>query len=117
VEAAILTTHSPVIVDEARFEEVVVVRNQRHFEPVVDNATRASINTSLLTAASAEILFARTLCFVEGEGDRAFFRTLFRRIRDAVPDRAELDGLIFQATGGCAFFAPWLRLARAYSHS
>ncbi len=115
--AAILTTHSPIIVDEAKFEEVVVVRNQRHFEPVVDDSKRASINTSLLTSATAEILFARTICFVEGEGDRAFFRTLFRRIRASTPNRIEFDGLIFQATGGCTFFAPWLRLARAYTHS
>lgn len=114
VDSAVLTTHSPFIVDEAKYEEIVLVRNQRHFAPTEVDAVRASINTTLMTAGASEVFFARTVVFVEGEGDRAFFNSLFRRIKGKVNVSPELTGLVFQATGGCTFFAPWLRLARSY---
>jgi predicted ATPase len=114
VDTAILTTHSPFIVDEARYEEIVLVRNQRHFAPTEKDANRASINTTLMTAGASEVFFARTVVFVEGEGDRAFFNSLFKRIKEKISVSPELAGLVFQATGGCTFFAPWLRLARSY---
>jgi len=111
---AVLTTHSPIIVDEAAYNEIVLVRNQRHFHPTIESEKRVAINTSLMTAASAEMFFARTVVFVEGEGDRAFFNTLFRRIRAKSRLCPELSALVFQTTGGCTFYSPWLRLARSY---
>lgn len=115
LESAILTTHSPFIIDEGRYGEIVIVREQKHHEPAVLEARRISINTALMTTSTAEILFARTICFVEGEGDRSFFNTLVRRIRKLAPICPEISGLVFQATGSCSFFAPWLHLVKSYT--
>ena len=114
VQSAILTTHSPIILDEAKYEEIILVRNQKHFAPSDVPADRASINTSLMTTASSEIFFARTVVLLEGEGDRAFFNTLLRRIKAKAPGCSELAGLVFQITGGCTFYVPWLKLVRSY---
>jgi predicted ATP-dependent endonuclease of OLD family len=114
VQSAILTTHSPIMVDEANYEEIVLVRNQKHFEPNDEPADRASINTSLMTTSSAEMFFARTIVLIEGDGDKAFFNTLLRRIKRLATVDLELAGLIFQVTGGCTFYAPWLKLIRSY---
>ncbi len=114
VHAAILTTHSPIILDEAKYEEIVLVRNQKHFSPIKVVENRASINTSLMTTASSELFFARTVVLIEGEGDKAFFNTLLRRIKNKATVCADLSGLVFQATGGCTFYAPWLKLVKSY---
>lgn len=114
VQAAILTTHSPIILDEATYEEIVLVRNQKHFAPTSIEEDRSSINTSLMTTASSEVFFARTVVLVEGEGDKAFLNTLFRRIRNRGRVCSELSGLVFQAAGGCTFYSPWLKLVRSY---
>jgi predicted ATP-dependent endonuclease of OLD family len=117
VGSAILTTHSPIIVDEAKYEEIVLVRNQKHYAPKDVPADRASINTSLMTAATSEVFFARTVVLLEGEGDRAFFNTLLRRIKNKATVCPELAGLVFQVTGGCTFYSPWLKLVRSYKGS
>lgn len=114
VQSAILTTHSPIIVDEATYEEIVLVRNQKHFAPIDVPANRASINTSLMATASSEVFFARTVVLLEGEGDRAFFNTLLRRIKEKATVCSEITGLVFQATGSCTSYAPWLKLSRSY---
>lgn len=114
VQSAILTTHSPIIVDEATYEEIVLVRNQKHFAPIDAPENRASINTSLMTIASSEVFFARTVVLLEGEGDRAFFNTLLRRIKKTATVCSEITGLVFQPTGGCTSYAPWLKLSRSY---
>ena len=115
IQSAILTTHSPIIVDEAKYGEIVIVRDQKHYEPSTHDSRRASINTTLTTTIGAEVLFARTVCFVEGEGDKALFGTLLRRIRSKVPVRAEMTGVVLQITGGCTRYAPWLHLVRSYA--
>lgn len=114
VDYAIVTTHSPIIVDESKYEEIVLVRNQTHFPPQVASAKRAAINTSLMTTSSSEVFFARTIVLVEGEGDRAFFGTLMRRIKALAPLSPRLSGIVFQVTGGCKSYAPWLQLVRSY---
>lgn len=108
---------SPIILDEAKYEEIVLVRNQKHYAPADVPADRASINTSLMTTASSEVFFARTVVLLEGEGDRAFFNTLLRRIKSKATVCPELAGLVFQITGGCTFFAPWLKLVRSYKRA
>ena len=117
VQFAILTTHSPIILDEAKYEEIVLVRNQKHFAPADEHPDRASINSSLMTTASSEVFFARTVIFVEGEGDRAFLNTLLRRIKGIAPVSQELAGVVFQVAGGCTFYAPWLKLVQSYEQS
>lgn len=81
VHSAIITTHSPVIVDESEFQDLVIVRGQKHFSAAYDDKTRTSINTSLISMASSELFFARTIVFVEGEGDKALLNNLLKRIR------------------------------------
>lgn len=117
VESAILTTHSPIILDEAKYEEIVLVRNQKHYAPSDVPADRASINTSLMTTDSSEIFFARTIVLLEGDGDKAFLNTLLRRIKGKAMVSSELAGLVFQVTGGCTFYAPWLKLVRSYKRA
>ncbi len=114
VQSAILTTHSPIILDESKYEEIVLVRNQKHYAPAAVPDERASINTSLMTTCSSEIFFARTVVLLEGEGDKAFFNTVLRRIKSIATVCPELSGLVFQVTGGCTFYAPWLKLTRSY---
>lgn len=116
MQSVVITTHSPVIVDESIYGEITIVRNQRHYEPLKCDPVRAAINTTLLTSNSAEILFASTVVFVEGESDRIFFNTLLRRIRARVTT-PELSGIVFQPTGSCTFFAPWLKLAKSYARA
>lgn len=117
VQSAILTTHSPIILDESKYEDIVLVRNQKHYAPLAVPADQASINTSLMTTSSSEIFFARTIVLLEGEGDKAFFNTLLRRIKNMAIVCPELTGLVFQVTGGCTFYSPWLKLARSYRRS
>ena len=117
VKSAIITTHSPIILDEARYEEIVLVRNQKHYAPKTSEEDRQSINTSLMTNANAEVFFARTVVFVEGPGDKAFFNTLLRRIRDFVPMSKEITGIVIQETGGCTFYSPWLKLVNSYGQA
>ena len=114
VKSAVLTTHSPIILDEARYEEIVLVRNQKHYAPKVTDTDRNSINTSLMTNASAEVFFARTVILVEGPGDKAFLNVLLRRIRDKAPISKVPSGIVIQETGGCTFYSPWLKLINSY---
>lgn len=114
VQSAILTTHSPIIVDESCYGEVVLVRNHRHYSPIVVDEERDSINTSLMTTSSSEIFFAKIVIFVEGEGDKAFFNTIFRRMKRSWKISPELSGIVFHPTGGCTFYAPWLKLINSY---
>ncbi|MBU3557197.1 AAA family ATPase [Polynucleobacter sp. Ross1-W9] len=114
--STILTTHSPIILDESRYEEIVLVRNQKHYPPTTTDPTRASINNTLMTVATSEIFFARTIVLVEGEGDRALLNTIFRKIKNISPSLPELTGLVFQPTGGNTNYAPWLKLLNSYKN-
>ncbi|WP_374425010.1 ATP-dependent endonuclease [Chromobacterium sp.] len=115
VDKAVLTTHSPVIVDEANYGEIVLVRKQKHFHPAFVDETRNSINSSLMSVASSEIFFARTVVFVEGEGDRALFNCLLKRIAEKTGYFSLLRSIVIQPTGGCKNYAPWFSLVDSYS--
>jgi hypothetical protein len=110
----LVSTHSSVLVDEASYGEVVLVRDHHFFEPrPVQGASRAQINTALLTGHGAEMAFATSLLLVEGEGDRLFFERMRRRIA-INGERPEVDGLYVLPVGGKTSFGPWLRLLRSY---
>jgi energy-coupling factor transporter ATP-binding protein EcfA2 len=114
----LVSTHSPVLVDEARYGEVVLVRKHHFFEPhpVHGDESRRQINSALLTGHGAEMAFATSLLLVEGEGDRLFFERLRRRLA-VEGDSAELDGLYVLPVGGKSSFGPWLRLLRSYGEA
>ncbi len=111
-----ITTHSPVIVEEARYEHVVITRDHRFYQSRKSVDNRVEINTALLTGYGAEMIFARSVLFVEGEGDRQFFENLRRRIA-AKDQSGDSDQLFVVPVGGNRSFAPWLRLAQSYGGS
>lgn len=110
----ILTTHSPIVVDEARFGDVVLCRNHSFYEPALgEHIDQEDINTSLLSGFGAEMVFGTSILLVEGEGDRQFFERLRRRI--AVFDASGvLDSCFVVPVGSKSRFCPWLQLLNSY---
>ena len=113
----IVSTHSPIIVDEAEYGEVVLARDHHFYEPrEAESSRRDQINSALLTGHGSEMSFASSLLLVEGEGDRLFFERVRRRIA-ATLDDSRLDALYVLPVGGKTGFAPWLRLLRSYGET
>ena len=114
VDRVIVTTHSPVIVEEASYSAILLCRDQRFFEPAeLGDATREEINATLLTGYGAEMVFARSVLFVEGEGDRLFFERMRRRIA-ALDHSGRTDELFVVPVGGKKRFGPWIRFLESY---
>jgi hypothetical protein len=112
----IISTHGPIIIDEAKFGDVVLIRDHRLFEPDAVEARRDEINSALMTGTGAEALYSRSLLLVEGPGDRAFFETLRRRV--ARVDKTGLAATLgIVAVGGKTRFRPWISLLQSYSDS
>jgi predicted ATP-dependent endonuclease of OLD family len=110
----IVSTHSPVLVDEAKYGEIVLVRDHRFYAPApVSDAVRNSINTALLNGYGAEMAFAASVLLVEGDGDRAYYEVLRRRLASASGD-GRLDNLAIVPVGSKTAFAPWLRMLKGY---
>jgi len=110
----IVTTHSPIVIEEADYGDVVLVRNHEFFIPAEQKESRrAEINTALMTGFGAEMMFARGVLFVEGEGDRQFFEVLRRRIAKNDLTGAVDDAVVIPV-GSKTHFAPWIQLVRSY---
>jgi predicted ATP-dependent endonuclease of OLD family len=110
----LVSTHSPILVEEARFGETVLVRDHRFYPPApVADDTRAAINTALLAGSGAEMAFARSVLLVEGDGDAAFYETLRRRLARASAN-GRVDQLVVVGVGSKTAFAPWLRMLSSY---
>jgi AAA domain/AAA ATPase domain len=110
----IVSTHSPILVEEAQPGDVVLVHEHQfnHPSPQPDKK-REEINNSLLTHYGAEMLFSSGVLLVEGESDREFFEGLRRRFAAYDPS-GRLDKLIVAPTGSKDRFGPWIRLIRSY---
>ncbi len=115
VDQIVITTHSPIIVEEAAFPDVVLCRKQRFYEPQpADTETREEINTARLTGSGAEMMFARSVLLVEGDSDRQFFEAIRRRL--TVHDSSgRTDQLFVVPVGGCTSFRPWIELLESFS--
>jgi predicted ATP-dependent endonuclease of OLD family len=110
----VVTTHSPLIIDETKYGDVILVRSQHFYSPkVLSDQGRCDINTNLMTASNSELLFANIAIFVEGPGDKVFFDAIFKRLRRLDTD-IPLTKLIIQSVGGKRSFAPWIRLLKSY---
>lgn len=110
----VISTHSPIVIDESQYGDVVLVRDHKVFEPAVPEQRREEINTALLTVSGAEAIYSRSVLLVEGPGDRAFFEALRRRL--AVVDKSGLTGeLGVVAVGGKTRFGPWIALLQSYA--
>lgn len=110
----IVTTHSPLIVDETNAGDVVVTKEHKFYEPddSVDQR-REEINTALMTGNGSEAMFSHSVLLVEGEGDQLFFETLRRRMA-RVDSTGQADRVHVIAAGGKKGFSPWIQLFRSY---
>jgi len=114
VDRKIITTHSPIIVEESEYSDVVLCRDQAYYEPTeAGDPGRAEINTAFQSGYGAEMMFAESVLLVEGEGDREFFEGLRRRIAE-VDDSGATDKLFAVPVGGKHNYAPWMRLLNSY---
>lgn len=112
----LITTHSPVLVDEAVATDVVLVRDHCVFSLEEPDKRRVAINTALLTGQGSEAVFSRSLLLVEGPGDRAFFERLRRRLFGILPSQV-LGAMGIVAVGGKTRFGPWISLLQGYRDS
>lgn len=115
VNRVVITTHSPIILEEASYSDVVLCLAQRFFAPTdLGDEAREEINAALLTGFGAEMMFARSVLLVEGESDRQFFERIRRRLARH-DDSGRSDELFVVPVGGKLRFAPWMRLLDSYT--
>jgi predicted ATP-dependent endonuclease of OLD family len=111
----LVSTHSPIFVEEASYANVVLVRDHVVYEPPdLLSADRVAINSALLTGQGAEMAFSRGVLLVEGEGDKLFFETLRRRLAPFDPT-GSTDELSVVWVGANSRFGPWMRLLEGYA--
>jgi hypothetical protein len=105
---------SPILVEEARFGDVVLMQDREFYSPAGQDSNRIEeINTALLTRYGAEMVFARSVMLVEGEADREFFDNLHRRLAP-FDSSGRIDQVAVIPTGSRSYFGPWIRLLRSY---
>lgn len=110
----IVTTHSPVVVEEAEYGDVVLCRRHQFYEPsTVSEERKTAISTALLSGFGAEMMFGSAILLVEGEGDRQFFERLRRRVA-RFESNGELDTCFVVPVGGKTRFGPWMMLLNSY---
>ncbi len=112
----LITTHSPIVVDESYYNEVCLVRDRKFFSPSIETSAREEINTALMTNSTGEVFFSNVVLLVEGPGDRVLFEILLRRLR-RLDNTEMLSGIHVQETGGKTQFAPWIRLLKSYERN
>jgi predicted ATP-dependent endonuclease of OLD family len=114
IDQRIITTHSPIIVEESEFGEVILCKNHKFYEPdEVESKKREEINTALLSGRGSEMLFAESVLLVEGESDRQFFERIRRRLA-AKDDTGRINLCFVIPVGGNEGFAPWIRMIKSY---
>lgn len=113
---SIVSSHSPLVLEEAKFEQVALVRDHVVHQPRAVDEDRAAINSWLMSGRGAEVFFARSVLLVEGPGDREYFEALRRRVARHDGSGA-IDHCYVVDVGANSQFAPWLRLMRSYTPS
>lgn len=112
----LITTHSPIVVDESYYNEVCLVRDRKFFSPGLEAENREEINTALMTNSTGEVFFSNVVLLVEGPGDRVLFEILLRRLR-RLDNTEMLSSIHIQETGGKTQFSPWIRLLKSYERN
>ncbi|MCY3703527.1 MAG: AAA family ATPase [Rhodospirillales bacterium] len=108
-----VSTHSPILVSEARYDELLLAVDQRIRVPKREtDQRRIEIHTALLSGQGAEMVFAASVLLVEGEGDLAFFEGLRRRLAQW-DTSGRVDNLYVVHVGSSSSFGQWLKLLRA----
>ena len=109
----LVSTHSPILVEEAKYESILLAVDREIFEPEQEsNSRRSDIHTALLGGQGAQMIFATSVLLVEGEGDLVFFEGLRRRLARRDPS-GRVEDLFVVQVGGCKRFSPWIKLLRA----
>lgn len=115
VDRVVVTTHSPIVLEEASYSDIVLCLDQRFFQPQdLGDKNRTEINAALITGYGAEMMFARSVLLVEGEGDRQFFERIRRRLAP-YDQSGKVDELFVVPVGGKLRFSPWLQLLESYA--
>lgn len=109
----LITTHSPILVDRAKFSDIAFVRNSQVFQPKIEDERRKEINTNLTNIHNSEIYFGDFITFVEGESDKIVLEEVFRKVRKKTNIKS-LYGLTFVTVGGKTRFAPLIKLLKSY---
>lgn len=110
----IITTHSPIFVEEAGYAPLCLADRQSFHHPKAKDATRESIHTSLLRGSGAEMVFASSVLLVEGPGDAQFYEALRRRL--ALHDESgTMDTLFVVPVGSKTSFCPWVNLIKSFA--
>ena len=108
-----VSTHSPILVSEAKYEELLLAVDQRIRVPRREaDQRRSEIHTALLSGQGAEMVFAASVLLVEGEGDLAFFEGLRRRLAED-DTSGRVDNLYVIHVGSSTSFGQWLKLLLA----
>ncbi len=113
-DTTLVSTHSPLIVEECSFEQVALIRNHRISQAFIDDARRKDINSTIMQGRGAEVLFAKSILLVEGSGDREYWEALPRRAA-RIGDSMVVDNCYVLETGSNSSCGPWLRLLESFS--
>ena len=109
----LVSTHSSILVEEAKYESILLAVDRKIHKPKQElDVERSDIHTALLSGQGAEMIFATSVLLVEGEGDRAFFEGLRRRLARRDPS-GRVENLFVIQVGGSSNFSPWIKLLRA----
>ena len=112
-DKTLVSTHSPILVEEAKYENLLLAVNGTIRVPKrEDDTKRSEIHTALLNGQGAEMIFASSVLLVEGEGDRAFFEGLRRRLAKG-DSSGRVDNLFVIQVGSKTSFGPWIKLLNA----
>ena len=112
-DKTIISTHSSVLVEEAQYADILLAVDRTLLQPVEEeDLRRAEIHTALMSGQGAEMMFSRSVLLVEGEGDRAFFEGIRRKLARA-DLTGTLDNLFVLQVGGKTSFGPWIRFLHA----
>ena len=64
IDKLIVTTHSPIVVEEAGFDPIQIASNQEFFSHNENEQRRMKINSALLQGPGAEMIFAKSVLFL-----------------------------------------------------
>lgn len=109
----LITTHSTILVDRAKFSNIVFIRDSQVFQPNIDDAKREEINTNLTNIHNSEIYFGDFIVFVEGDSDKIVMEEVFRKVRRQVKIKS-LYSLTIVNVGGKTRFTPLIKLLKSY---
>jgi len=108
-----VTTHSPIVVEEAGYKPLCLVAEQKFYNHNVSKERRLDISTSLLRSGGSEMIFAKSVLLVEGDGDVQFFEAVRRRLTRLDPT-GSIDRIFVVEVGGKTRFSPWLQAIKAF---